>query len=271
MDTDKRLALVTGASSGIGFALAEQLAGHGYDLLLNAEDDGTEAVARLRGTGREVTYVQADLRSPDGVRRLHQAVAEAGRPLDVAVLNAGVGSGGAFTESDLSAELDLINLNVTSTVHLARLIVPAMIERGDGRLLITSSIAATMPGPFQATYNASKSFLQSFSEALRDELRGTGVSVTALMPGPTDTPFFRRAGMETTPIGRGPKDDPRQVAAQAYDALMARKAKLIAGSPKTKAQGNLNRLLPDKVKARTHRKMAEPEPADDRPSRMPPG
>lgn len=260
MDANKPLAVVTGASSGIGLALAEQFARHDFDLLLNAEDDGGDAIAGLRGRGNDVVYVRSDLRSAAGVDRLYETIRETGRPVDVAALNAGVGSGGAFTDSHLSAELDLISLNVTSTVHLARLLLPAMVDRGDGRLLITSSIAATMPGPFQATYNASKSFLQSFSEALREELRDTGVSVTALMPGPTETEFFHRAGMDDTPIGRGPKDDPAQVAAQAYDALMARKGKIIAGSPKTKAQGNMNRLLSDKLKSRTHRKMAEPKP-----------
>ena len=253
------LAVVTGASSGIGLELAKQFAEHGFDLVVCAEDDGlSEAAAHLRTQGVKVQEVQTDLASYDGVERLHAAVLAVGRPVSAAALNAGIGRGGAFVETDLADEIAVIDLNVTSTVHLAKRLLVDMVALDHGRMLITSSIASTMPGSFQAVYNASKSFLQSFSEALQNELKDTEVTITALMPGPTDTSFFERADMEDTKVGQASKDDPAQVAAQGFRALMDGEAKLVAGSLKTKAQGLANKVLPDKVKAAAHRQMAEP-------------
>jgi short-subunit dehydrogenase len=146
-----------------------------------------------------------------------------------------------------------------STVHLAKLVLIDMVARDSGRLLITSSIASTMPGSFQAVYNASKSFVQSFAEALQNELKDTGVTITSLMPGPTRTNFFHRARMDDTPIGQGPQDDPAQVARQGFEALMAGKPKLIAGSLLTKAQTAATAFLPDAAKAQVHRLMARPK------------
>jgi short-subunit dehydrogenase len=260
--TDYRhaFALVTGASSGIGAELARQFADHGYDLLITAEDDRLETVAaQLRRAGANVQTAQADLRTFDGVEQLYEAVAATGRPIDAVALNAGVGQGGAFVETDLIDELEIIAVNVTSTVHLAKRLLPAMVNRQAGKILITSSIASTMPGSFQAVYNASKSFLQSFAEALQNELKDTGVTVTSLMPGPTDTDFFRRADMLDTSVGQNKKDDPALVARQGFDALMAGKHKVVAGSLKTKVQGVANRVLPDRTKASAHRQMAEPK------------
>ena len=253
------LAVVTGASSGIGLELAKQFAEHGFDLVVCAEDDGlSEAAAHLRTQGVTVQEVQTDLASYDGVERLHAAVLAVGRPVSAAALNAGIGRGGAFVETDLADEIAVIDLNVTSTVHLAKRLLVDMVALDHGRMLITSSIASTMPGSFQAVYNASKSFLQSFSEALQNELKDTEVTITALMPGPTDTNFFERADMEDTKVGQASKDDPAQVAAQGFRALMDGEAKLVAGSLKTKAQGLANKVLPDNVKAAAHRQMAEP-------------
>ncbi|MCG3040050.1 SDR family NAD(P)-dependent oxidoreductase [Streptomyces fenghuangensis] len=257
------LALVTGASSGIGLELARQFAEHGFDLLVNAEDDRlTAAAGELRSFGTGVRAVRADLRRRDEVERLWAAAAEAGRPVDAAALNAGIGRGGAFTETDLGDELDLIDLNITSTVHLAKLLLRDMAARGEGRLLITSSLASTMPGPFQAVYNASKSFLQSFSEALAEELRDTGVTVTSLMPGPTDTDFFRRGGLEDTKLAEQATDDPALVARQGFQALMGGEEKKLAGSLKSRAQGRANAVAPDRLKAAAHRRMAEPGSGD---------
>ncbi|KEI44951.1 SDR family NAD(P)-dependent oxidoreductase [Saccharopolyspora rectivirgula] len=253
------LAVVTGASSGIGRELAKQFAHHGFDLVINAEGTGLEQVAEeLRRTGVEVWPVQADLSRYDDVERLHSEVRAAGRPVDVAALNAGVGQGGSFAASDLADELAVIQLNVVSTVHLAKLLVNDMVARGAGKLLFTSSIASMMPGPYQATYNASKSFVQSFAEALADELRGTGVTVTSLEPGPTATDFFRRARMLDTRLGQSSKDDPASVAEQGVEALMAGRRKIVAGSRTTKAMGLVNSVLPDGVKAAAHRLLAKP-------------
>ncbi|MFH8342445.1 SDR family NAD(P)-dependent oxidoreductase [Streptomyces sp. AM6-12] len=257
MNEEKPLALVTGASSGIGYALARQFAEHGYDLVINAEDGRLDqAASRLRETGAEVRAVRADLRDADGVDRLVEAAS--GLDIDVAVLNAGVGQGGAFTDTDLADDLSVIDLNVTSTVRLAKPLLRGMVRRGTGRLAFTSSIAATAPGPFQPVYNASKSFVQSFAEALREEVKDTDVSVTAFLPGPTDTDFFRRADLGDTKLGTMEKDDPDDVARQAYDAITHGRGSVVTGSLKTKAQGAANKVLPDSTKAAMHRSMTEP-------------
>ena len=254
------LALVTGASSGIGLELARQFAENGFDLVITAEDAELPAAAeRLRDDGARVTAVRVDLAKPGGVDELYATVRAAGRPLAAAALNAGVGAGGAFaTDTDLRDELRLVDLNVRSTVQLAKYVVRDMVARDEGRILFTSSIASTMPGAFQAVYNASKSFVQSFALALREELKDTGVTITSLMPGPTDTEFFARADMLDTRVGAGPKDDPADVARQGFEALMDDDERVLAASAKTKLQGHASRVVPDSVKAKMHRTMAEP-------------
>jgi short-subunit dehydrogenase len=261
----RRLALITGASSGIGRELATQFAEHDFDLIVAAEDDAIHSVAdELERLGVSAQAVQVDLAATDGVDALYRRVAAADRPLDAAALNAGIGAGGAFaTDTTLDDELRLIDLNVRSTVHLAKHVVRDMVERDRGRLLFTSSIAATMPGSYQAVYNASKSFVQSFAVALRDELRDTNITVTALMPGPTDTEFFERADMLDTKVGAGKKDDPADVARDGFEALMAGDERVVSASLTTKLQGRGSRLLPDSAKAAMHRKMAEPGSGDD--------
>lgn len=252
-------AVVTGASSGIGLEIARQFADHGFDVLINAEDNGLDAAAtQLRRAGANVTTAQADLRTFDGVEHLYAAIGATGRPVDAVALNAGVGKGGAFVETDLIDELEIIAVNITSTVHLAKRLLADMVTRRHGRVLVTSSIASTMPGSFQAVYNASKSFLQSFAEALQDELKGTGVTVTSLMPGPTDTNFFHRADMDHTKVGQSHKDDAAVVARQGFEALMAGKPRVVAGSVKTRLQEAANKVLPDRVKVGAHRQMAQP-------------
>jgi short-subunit dehydrogenase len=259
MTDPKPLALVTGASNGIGFELAKQFAQNGFDLVVSAEDSALSARAeQLRATGAQVQVVQADLSTYDGVEQLYSAIGSAGRPVNAAALNAGIGLGGRFVETDLAEEIKMIDLNVTGTVHLAKRLLQDMVGRNDGKVLITSSIAATMPGSFQAIYNASKSFLQSFAEALQEELKETDVSVTSLMPGPTDTNFFHRARMDNTAVGKGPKDDPESVAKQGFDALMSGEDKILASSVRTKVMGIANKVLPDKAKAVMHRGMAKP-------------
>jgi short-subunit dehydrogenase len=260
MTEPRPLALVTGASSGIGLELARQFAAHDFDVVVTAEDgELAVAAADLRSTGAVVHEVRADLRSDAGVRQLWAEVTGLGRPLDAAALDAGVGRGGAFLDTHLQDEFDVIDLNVRSTVHLAKLVLRDMATRDRGRVLVTSSIASTMPGSFQAVYNASKSFVQSFTEALQEELKDTGITLTSLMPGPTETEFFERADMLDTRIGKGRKDDAGQVAEQGFEALMKGERKVVAGSLTTKAQGLVSRVLPDSLKAKGHRQMAEPE------------
>jgi uncharacterized protein len=260
------LAVVTGASSGIGFELAKVLGEQGYDLIINAEDAELEQAQReLSGLGGEVVAVRADLARPEGVVELHERVQATGRPVAVLAANAGIGAGGDFArQTELDKELQLVDLNVRSTVHLTKLVLADMVARDAGRILFTSSIASTMPGPFQAVYNASKSFVQSFALAIRNELKDTQITVTSLMPGPTETEFFERAEMEDTKVGAGDKDDPAEVARQGFEALMNGDAKVVAGSLMNQVQGSVaGRVLPDGAKAEMHRKMAEPGSAKE--------
>lgn len=258
------LALVTGASSGIGLELARQFADNGFDVIVNAEDAGlTPAAQELRATGATVQEVRADLRTDDGVEAVWAAVAAAGRPLAAAALNAGVGQGGRFLDIDIADEQEIIDVNVTSTVRLAKLVLRDMAARDSGRVLFTSSIASTIPGTFQAVYNASKSFVQSFAEALQEELKDSGVTITLLMPGPTETNFFHRADMDDTSVGSSSKDSAAQVAEQGFTALMKGEKKLVAGGLGTKAQGLASKVLPDSVKGVMHRSMAEPGSGKD--------
>jgi short-subunit dehydrogenase len=257
--TPAPLALVTGASSGIGLELARQFARGGFDLVVTAEDEALALAAEgLREEGRAVQAVRADLATYDGVEQLWAAVQATGRPVDAVALNAGVGVGGPFVETDLDDELRLIALNVTSTVHLAKRVTAQMAARGAGRVLVTSSIAARMPAPFQAVYGASKAFVQSFGQALRNELSDAGVSVTVVLPGPTETEFFDRAEMGGTRVAEMSKDDPEQVARQGYEALMDGKDHVVAGSLSTKVQGAAAAVTPGPVGAAAHRRLSEP-------------
>ena len=259
------LAVVTGASSGIGQSLARQFVAHDFDVVVAAEDAAIdESAASLRTGGANVTAVQTDLTTPSGVDELHRAIVGLGRPIDTIALNAGIGVAGEFVKTELERDLDLIALNVTSVVHLAKLVLPEMVERGSGRVLITASVASTMPGPYYATYAASKSFLLSFAQAIRHELRNTGVTVTALMPGPTDTRFFVRAGLTDTLAGRGPKDDPDDVARDGFQAMMSGAGHVVAGSLKNKLQTTAAKVLPQGATAALHSLMTRPKAASSR-------
>ncbi|EAU66577.1 SDR family NAD(P)-dependent oxidoreductase [Stigmatella aurantiaca] len=253
------LAVVTGASSGIGYELARQFVQNGFDVLIAAEDDGiTEAARSLVGGGR-VESVKVDLARYEGVEALYAKIQSLGRPVDAIAINAGVGVGGDFArQTRLEDELNLISLNVTSSVHLAKRVSKDMAQRRSGRILFTSSIAALMPAPFEAVYGASKAFIQSFSESLRNELADVGVTVTALLPGPTETNFFHRAGMDDTRVGQQEKDDAGEVARQGFEALMAGKDKVVAGSLKNRAMAAAVQVIPDTASAQLHRKLSEP-------------
>ena len=263
MSDTSPLALVTGASSGIGYELAKLLAGDGYDLVLVADEEAVHARAEeLGASGVDARAIRVDLRNPDDVDQLYYAVTkgatDGARRVDVAVLNAGAGRAGPFIEGDLETDLGIIDLNVRSTTQLAKLVLRDMAAPGTGKVLFTSSIAATMPGSLQSVSKASQSYIQSLSEALHDEFRDTGVFVTALMPGPTDTNFFRRGHMQDTVMGRGPKDDPAEVAEQGYAALMRGRRKVVAASVPSKVLGLANRVLPDSAKAVVSRVISSP-------------
>lgn len=260
MAPQNQLALITGASSGIGFELAKLFAQHGYDLVIAADEAQIHVAAQeLSALGTSVTPVEVDLRSSDGVAALYQKATGDGRHLDAAALNAGIGRSGRFIDGDLSEDLSIIDLNVRSTVHLAKLVLRDMADRGAGQVLFTSSTVAAMPGSEQSMYNASKSFVQSFAEALHDEMRGTGVTVTSLMPGPVDTKFFDRSKQRNTLIGGVvPKDDPADVARQGFEAMRRGDQKVVAASLMSKALGAANTVLPDAIKAKMNRLIAKP-------------
>jgi short-subunit dehydrogenase len=243
-------ALVTGGSSGIGFAIARELSQRGHDVLVVAERDVDGAVRRLgQHAAARVTGVEVDLTSAAGVQ---QAVARA-RDLGVRMfaLNAGVGVHGPFLHTPLEDELRLVDLNVRSVVQLAHLVLPDLVAAGSGRILLTSSIAATMPAPLFSTYAASKAFLRSFGWSLRGELTGTGVTVTTVLPSGTRTPFFRAAEMEGTRIGRAPKSTPAVVARQAVDALLAGRAEVVPGL-QAKAMVAIASVLPQRARTAFH-------------------
>lgn len=263
------LALVTGASSGIGLELAKQFAEHGFDLIITARDSDLEGPRDiLMDLGADVYPVHADLSGWSGVETLLKEIRKMDRPLEAVAINAGFGSGGPFWETDLKNELELIRLNIMSSIHLTKKILPSMIEAGSGRILFTSSISAVTPVPFEAVYAASKAFLFSFAESLRSELKDTGVSVTALLPGPTDTNFFRRAGLSGTKVGEKMKHEntAEEVARQGFRALMKGQDHVMAGTLKTKVTGAAYKIIPEWAKAYVHRNLSAPGSAEEKAS-----
>ena len=251
------LAVVTGASSGIGYHLARCAAEHGYDLVVAADTPLDPAVKEFQDLGAKVEAVQADLASTDGVLQLIDRIG--GRPVDVLMANAGHGLGGAFLAQKFEDILHVINTNVTGTIHLIHHVARDMVARARGRILITGSIAGFQPGTFHAVYNGSKAFVDSFSIALRNELKGTEVTVSCLMPGPTDTEFFHRAGMETTKVANDPRMmmAPDEVARIGFQAMLKGEADVVAGV-KNKVQVALSKVMPAQAAAQIHRKLAEP-------------
>ncbi len=254
-----KLAIVTGASTGIGFELATIAAKQGYDLIVVANEALIEAAAAdFSALGTQVESVEADLSTIDGVDRV--LAAANGRRVDLLVANAGTGTGGAFLEQDVPTWRHAVDTNVTGTVYLVQKVLAEMVARDDGKILVTGSIAGYIPGSFNAIYNATKAFIDNFTEALRNEIQESkGVTLTTLMPGPTDTEFFARAGMLDTPVGKDEhKADPAKVAQDGWDALMAGKGHIVSGLI-NKIQVLGAGVVPQSVLAERHRKMAEPE------------
>ncbi|GAA3271579.1 SDR family oxidoreductase [Paenarthrobacter aurescens] len=263
-DGKRPLALVTGASSGIGLELARQFLTNGFDTVMVADGESIREAARsLDGLGGTPIPLQIDLAARPGSGALQSAVSALSRPLEAVAINAGIGVGGPFVETDLSEELRTIDLNVTSTVAVAKWVARDMVARGAGRILFTSSIIARTPAPFQAIYGASKAFVQSFAWSLRNELMDTGVSVTILLPGPTETPFFEKAELLDTKVGTDQKDDPAQVAEQGFKALMKGEGNVLGGSLKSRTMGLGSNILPDALGAAFGRRLSEPGTGDD--------
>ena len=251
------LAIVTGASAGIGYELARLCAAQGYDLVLAADQPKVHQVAEeIRAAGRvQVQALVADLATLEGNDKLLAMVN--GRPVDCLLANAGHGLGKGFLDQDFAEARHVIDTNITGTIYLIQKVGQTMRERGQGRILITGSIAGFMPGTFQAVYNGTKAFIDSFSWALRNELKDTGVTVTCLMPGATETEFFDRADMLDTKVGQQKKDDPADVAKAGFEAMLAGQGDVVAGF-KNKVIAAVANVTPAAVLAEQHRAMSEP-------------
>ena len=253
------LAIVTGASSGIGFDLARYCAAGGFDLIVAADEPSIhEAAKLLEASGTRVEPVQADLATMQGVDKLYSSLQ--GRPVAALLANAGRGLGHAFFDQDFGDIERVIETNVTGTLYLIHRVGRDMRARGQGRILITGSIAGFMPGTYQAVYNGTKALLDSFAFALRAELKDSGVSVTCLMPGATETEFFKRADMTDTQVGQGKKDDPADVAKVGFEAMVSGEGEVVAGFM-NKVQTTIANVTPSEVLAEMHRKKAEPQSA----------
>jgi len=256
-----KLAIVTGASTGIGFEIAHIAAQEGYDLLIVADEPLiNNAADDLKSHGTNVISVEADLATFEGNDQL--LAAANGRPIDILVANAGRGLGRAFIDQDVADWRRVIDTNVTGTTYLLQKVAQQMVKRNEGKILITGSIAGLMPGAFQAVYNGTKAYLDSFSYALREELRDTDITVTVLMPGPTDTEFFDRGDLMDTKVGTQKKDDPAKVARDGWDAMIAGSGHIVSGW-KNKLQATMSHITPDSALAKMHRGMAEPGTAKE--------
>lgn len=262
MSEDLRpLAVVTGASSGIGYELAKLCAEEGFDLVVAADrPEIAEAANAFRGLGANVDHLQVDLATMEGVDRLCEQIGD--RPVDYLLANAGHGQGHGFLDEPFEKALDVVNTNITGTIYLAHRIGRRMRDRDRGRILFTGSIAGLMPGTFQAVYNGTKAFVDSFAWALRNELKDTGVTVTCLMPGATDTEFFHRAEMDDTKVGQAKKDDPADVARTGFHAMLKGEGDVVHGV-KNKLQAAVAAITPQSQLAQMHRGMAEPGSGDE--------
>ncbi|CAN5217306.1 SDR family NAD(P)-dependent oxidoreductase [soil metagenome] len=257
-----KFAIITGASTGIGFELATLAAKEGYDILVVADEPLIEAAAAdFKQFGTDVQSVEADLSTIEGVDQL--LAAAGGRQIDLLCANAGRGLGHAFLDQDISDWRRVVDTNITGTAYLLQKVLKPMVARDDGKVLVTGSIAGFIPGAFQAVYNGTKAFVDSFTDALRNEIKDSkGVTLTTLMPGPVETEFFERAEMLDSSVGASEsKSDPADVAKDGWDALMRGKASVVSGW-KNKVQAAVAHVTPASVLAEQHRKMAEPGTAD---------
>jgi len=245
MENTAKWALITGGTSGIGKELARLFANDYYNLVLVARDQSEldSAAAELRATGIKVKTIAKDLSKMEEAKALCD---EIDVPVDILVNDAGQGLYGLFKDNNLERELDIIHLNICATVILTKHFVREMTARGSGRILNLGSIAGKLPGPWQAVYHATKAFVLSFTSAIREELKDSGVSVTALLPGVTNTDFFNKAGMNESKAVQDKEAmaDPAQVAKDGYKALMAGDDRVISGM-KNKVQVGAANLMPD--------------------------
>ena len=258
IETGKGFAVVTGASTGIGYELAKCAAQQGYDLIIAADEPCIKQAAEtLKQAGVSVEAIETDLSTEEGVDRLLEAIEASGRSVDLLMANAGRGLGKGFLDQDFAAARKVVDTNIVGTIYLVQQVGNLMRSRKEGRILLTGSIAGFMPGSYQAVYNGTKAFINSFSFALREELKNSGITVSCLMPGPTETEFFKRADLMDTSVGQKEKDDPADVARIGFDAMMDGEGDVVSGW-KNKLQAAAANVTPASVLAHQHAKMAEP-------------
>ena len=254
--TKRPLAVVTGASAGIGYELAKLCAQNGFDLVVAADQPKiVHAAQEFRLLGADAEPIETDLATIEGVDRLYASIG--GRPVAALLANAGHGLGKAFLDQDFQDVRHVIDTNITGTIYLIQKVGRDMRARRAGRILITGSIAGFIPGAYQAVYNGTKAFIDSFSFAIRNELKETGVTVTCLMPGATETEFFERADMMDTKVGTMKKDDPADVAKTGFDAMMRGAGDVVAGW-QNKLQTAIASVTPAGLLAEQHRRQAKP-------------
>lgn len=261
MEQQHNYALVTGASKGIGYELARQLAMHGYNLIIVSRhpQELDMVIADFKQYNVDIIPIAKDLFDPQQAEALYSEIRARGINPEILVNNAGQGYYGKFQETDLHREIAIINLNIISLLTLTKLFIKERLGTGSGRILNLASVASKAPGPWHSVYHGTKAFVLSFSEAIREELRETGITVTALLPGPTDTDFFTKAGMQRSKIVQDRDDlaDPAIVAKDGYEALMEDTDKIISGG-KNKLQVAMTNIMTDEMAAHRMAEMQKP-------------
>lgn len=268
MSTQNHYTLITGGTSGIGYELARIFADKGHNLVLVARDPTELAIVKQELGIHAITVhtIAKDLFNPQAPFEIYEELKREGLEINILVNNAGQGLYGKFEETDIRRELDIIQLNIASLVVLTKLFLKDMIGRGEGRILNLSSIAGKAPGPFQSVYHGTKAFVQSFTEAVRDEVKDTGVTLTALLPGATDTDFFNKADMlESKIVQEGKLADPAKVAEDGYEALMNGDDMIVSGFM-NKLSVAMSAILPDSTMAKKMHKQQEPAPPNPKKS-----
>ena len=261
MKTNKNYVLITGGTSGIGLELAKLFANDGYNLIIVARDENelSATAGELKQQYNvDVVTISKDLFYPGNAFELYDEIKSKNLDVEILVNDAGQGVYGEFLDTDINREINIINLNITSLVVLTKQFVKDMVGNGSGKILNLASIASTVPGPLQSVYHGTKAFVLSFSEAIRNELKDTGVSVTALLPGATDTDFFNKADMQQSKlVVKGSMSTPEDVAKDGYKALMEGDDKIVSGL-KNKMQVAMSNVMPDEALASQMHKQQEP-------------
>ena len=265
MESNKTYALITGGTSGIGYELAKIFATNGHNLILVSRDEADLTITRneLLELGVDVQIISKDLFDKQSTFDLYNEICEKGYEVDVLVNNAGQGQYGEFSDTNIYRELSIIQLNISSLVVLTKLFLQDMLKKGKGKILNLSSIASKTPGPLNSVYHGTKAFVQSFTQAIATEVKDKGITVTALLPGATDTDFFNKADMQQSKLAKeGKLEDAKIVAKEGYDALMRGDQMIVSGGLKNKVKVAMSNVLSDKAAAKKMQK--EQSPADEK-------